>query len=244
MCKLLFLAAAIAYSCVTHAKVTVEYTKSHKLLAIVKVKGEIKYDDEVEFEKVLENVYQRGYKLKLNAVVLNTKGGNVYAAQAMGRIIRERKLNTYVPATATCASACIYLLSGGLVRMAYGTVKVHRAIHTQEIPFDKLEKEYKTSEQRTKDYISEMGLSFLLAEAINSTPYWATRELENIDKMRWGVHGTERLYEETWYRKSARERGISMQVVYDYFDKHFAECSRRAKQFEITVWDCIYSKLP
>ena len=244
MLKLLFLAAAIAFSCAVHAKVTVEYTKSHKLLAIVKVKGEIKYDDEIEFAKELENVYQRGYKLKLNAVVLNTKGGNVYAAQAMGRIIRERKLNTYVPADATCASACIYLLSGGLVRMAYGTVKVHRAIHAQDIAFDKLEKEYKTSEQRTKDYISEMGLSFLLAEAINSTPYWATRELEDLDKRRWGVHGTDRLYEETWFRKSARERGISMEVVYDYFNKHIAECSRRAREYEMTVWDCVFSKLP
>ncbi len=242
--KLVLLKAAIAFSCATHAKVTVEYTKSHKLLAIVTVKGEIKYDDEIEFAKALETVYQRGYKLKLNAVVLNTKGGNVYAAQVMGRIIRERKLNTYVPATATCASACIYLLSGGLVRMAYGTVKVHRAIHAQDIAFEKLEKEYKTSEQRTKDYISEMGLSFLLAEAINSTPYWATRELEDLDKRRWGVHGTDRLYEETWFRKSARERGISMEVVYDYFNKHIAECSRRAREYEMTLWDCVFSKLP
>ena len=133
MNKLIFLLAGIAFSCATHAKVSVEYTKSHKLLAILKVHGEIKYDDEIEFEKALETVYQRGYKLKLNAVVLNTKGGNVYAAQAMGRIIRERKLNTYVPATATCGSACIYLLSGGLVRMAYGTVKVHRAIATVHV---------------------------------------------------------------------------------------------------------------
>ncbi len=64
---------------------------------------------------------------------------------------------------------------------------IYRAVTIAFIQFDRLEEEYKTSEQRTKDYISEMGLSFLHAEAINPTPYWATREMEDFDKILWGV---------------------------------------------------------
>jgi hypothetical protein len=90
----------------------------------------------------------------------------------------------------------------------------------------------------------EISIFNLFTIWVSLRPYWATRELEDLDKRRWGVHGTDRLYEETWFRKSARERGISMEVVYDYFNKHIAECSRRAREYEMTLWDCVFSKLP
>jgi hypothetical protein len=51
-------------------------------------------------------------------IVLHSPGGSVRDAIAMARLIRERKLETAVPADGYCASACPLVLAGGVHRAA------------------------------------------------------------------------------------------------------------------------------
>lgn len=51
-------------------------------------------------------------------LVLHSPGGSVRDAVAMARLIRERQLETEVPADGYCASACPLVLAGGVERSA------------------------------------------------------------------------------------------------------------------------------
>ena len=184
-----------------------------------------------------------GYKLKLNAVVLNSPGGNGYAAMRIGEFLREKKLNTYVASGANCASACVYVLIGGVVRMAYGRVAVHRTTFTDEYPIEKLEKALRDADKKSVAYVEGMGISSLLADAILNTPNWATRQLDDRERRRWGVHGTDRIYEEMWFRKTATETKLTLDEVIKEFDKNIAACKSPPINFEMTMWDCVRSKI-
>jgi ATP-dependent protease ClpP protease subunit len=72
-------------------------------------------------------VEKRGGYIK--TVVLNSSGGSVTDAIAMGRLIRERKFATSVENGAICASACPLMFAGGVERRAgdKATVGVHQA---------------------------------------------------------------------------------------------------------------------
>lgn len=54
----------------------------------------------------------------IRTVVLNSPGGSVTDALAMGRLIRERKLATEVEAGRYCASSCPLVFAGGIERRA------------------------------------------------------------------------------------------------------------------------------
>ncbi|WP_062012020.1 hypothetical protein [Aureimonas sp. AU4] len=51
-------------------------------------------------------------------LVLHSPGGSVEDALAMGRLVRERGIETRVPADGYCASACPLVFAGGTARMA------------------------------------------------------------------------------------------------------------------------------
>src|SRR6201999_4036303 len=64
----------------------------------------------------------------IKTVVLNSTGGSVADALAMGRLIRERKFATEVEAGKYCASSCPLVFAGGVERRAgdRATIGVHQ----------------------------------------------------------------------------------------------------------------------
>lgn len=172
-----WLIVAIAFWLITtsaHAKVVIDrYTPTDKFVSI-KVVGEIQYEEEYSLEDAIETVQREKFNLKLNAVVLNTRGGNVDAALKMGRLIRKHGLNTYLAPNSECASACIFLMIGGLNRMAFGELSVHRSGVDTNSPttLEKLKKHNEDNTKEVNDYVEEMGISPLLADAILMTPNW------------------------------------------------------------------------
>jgi len=67
-------------------------------------------------EAFAAEVGKRGDYIK--TVVLNSPGGSVTDALAMGRLIRERKFATEVEAGKYCASSCPLVFAGGVERRA------------------------------------------------------------------------------------------------------------------------------
>jgi hypothetical protein len=199
--------------------------------------------DEIEFQKTLDEIKRDGYKIKLNSVVLNTRGGNSNAAMEIGKIIRKEKLNTYVGTKHRCASACIYILSSGIIRMAYGEVAVHRPTYDDDYPYEKLEESLKKSEAESMKHLMEMGMTTQLIEAIRITPSWTTWTLDDKEKRRWGVHGTERMYDELWFRTTAKAKFYDTDVVRDFFYRHNEKCTKMAKEFKMTVYDCVKAEM-
>jgi hypothetical protein len=66
-------------------------------------------------------------KLHLNAVQLDSNGGFAKSGMDIGWFIRHNNINTFVAPDSKCSSACVYILVGGIIRLAYGKVGVHRS---------------------------------------------------------------------------------------------------------------------
>ena len=239
-----WLIAAIAlwvFTTSAHAKVVIDrYTPTDKFVSI-KVVGEIQYEEEYSLEDAIETVQREKFNLKLNAVVLNTRGGNVDAALKMGRLIRKHGLNTYLAPNSECASACIFVLIGGITRMAFGELSVHRSgvDSNSPITLEKLKKRNEDNTKEVNDYVEEMGISPLLADAILMTPNWRTRELTWRDRTRWGVHGMDTIHEEMWFREASRSVKLSVPVFRNAIFDHFKHCENETKKFRSTFYECI-----
>ena len=239
-----WLIAAIALWVITtsaHAKVVIDrYTPTDKFVSI-KIVGEIQYEEEYSLEDAIETVQREKLNLKLNAVVLNTRGGNVDAALKMGRLIRKHGLNTYLAPNSECASACIFVLIGGITRMAFGELSVHRSGVDSNSPttLEKLKKHNDDNIKEVNDYVQEMGISPLLADAILLTPYWRTRPLTWRDRTRWGVHGMDTIHEEMWFREASRSAKLTVPVFRNAIFDHFKHCEKATKKFQSTFYECI-----
>lgn len=239
----IFTAVMILFSIQSIAKVKFEVINVKEKVAILKIVERIEHEEDIEFISEYNKLVTAGYKLKLNAVVLDSAGGNGYSAKRIGDFVREKKLNTYVASNANCASACVDVLIGGVVRMAYGRIAVHRTTFGAEYPADKLEKALRDADKRISEYVQAMGISSLLTDAILNTPNWATRELDDKERRRWGVHGTERMFEEMWFRKTAIETNLTLDEVQKAFYQHVSECKTPPMNFEMTMWDCVKGKI-
>ena len=225
------------------AGIYVDKVDHPKKVVVLKIEGRIKYEDDLQFQKILDEIKSDGYKIKLNSVVLNTAGGSPSAAIAIGKIVRKENLNTYVGPKHHCGSACIYILSSGIIRMAYGEVTVHRTTYEDGYPIEKLEKSLKQTDVDNANHLFEMGMSTQLVDAIRITPNYTNWTLDDKEKRRWGVHGTERLYEELWFRTTAKAKFYDTDVVRDFFYKHNAKCTKMAKEFKMTVFDCVKAEM-
>ena len=240
---LLLVSAIIAIATPSYSAIYVDKVDHPRKVVILKIEGRIKYEDEIEFQRTLDEIKRDGYKIKLNSVVLNTRGGSSNAAMEIGKIIRKEKLNTYVGLKHRCASACIYILSSGIIRMAYGEVAVHRPTFDDDYPYEKLEESLKKSEAESMKHLMDMGMTTQLVEAIRITPSWTTWTLDDKEKRRWGVHGTERMYDELWFRTTAKAKFYDTDVVRDFFYRHNEKCTKMAKEFKMTVYDCVKKEM-
>jgi hypothetical protein len=209
--------------------------------ATIAITNRIAYEDSDRFAAELDALEREGYKLLLNAIQIDTRGGNVSSSREIGKLIRKKKLNTYLSPTAQCRSACIYILSGGIIRMAYGEVWVHRTTYSEDFPIDKIESAIRRVDKDTKEHIETMGLSLLVADAIVTTPYWASRQITYQEKRRWGIHGTERIAEELWFRTTAKSLNMTTDMLMEIYSDNFKRCDAMARGFEMTQYECVYN---
>ena len=210
---------------------------------VLRVEGTMQKQDLKAFQAALAHLKGSGKKLHMDSVQLDSSGGRGHVGREMGRLIRRAKLNTYVAPGSECVSACVEILIGGVVRMAYGTIKVHRtSILRGNFTEDQLRRFLPEVDAEVAAYIKEMGLSILLTESILNTPTWALHELTEPEKLRWGVHGMERVFEEIIFRKHARELKITADEFADLYAEHFLECDKVASRFEMTIHKCVLEK--
>jgi hypothetical protein len=175
----------------------------------------------------------------MNSVVLDSIGGSGSVAKEIGKLIRSRGLNTYLPSDASCASACVDILISGTQRYAFGEVLVHRSTFFGESPDDsKVEAIVAYARKREEEYIKSMGISIMLADAIDTTESWRLRKLTEAEKKRWQVFGTDRAAEEILFNHIARSRYISRYEFIGIFKTNYEDCLVDAKDFKATVFEC------
>lgn len=221
------------------AKIIIEKVDPPRKVAIVKIIERINHEEDEEFIKVLDKLNADGYAIKNNAIVFDTQGGNSHAARAIGKLIRERRLNTFLAPSSACGSACIYALIGGVVRNVYGKVSVHRSSYGDNVPLEKIKKFTDWGDAASYQHIYEMGISHQLTDAILTTPHWTRRYLTEVELRRWSINATDRIYEEMSSRLLAAETDTSVDDVQTRLLSMIENCQDSIRSFESTQWDCI-----
>jgi ATP-dependent protease ClpP protease subunit len=103
-------------------------------------------------------------------VLLESPGGDVDAAIAIGRILRNRGAIAQIMPNRVCASACVLLLAGATNRVIPTTARVgiHRLYSASTSPKDysALQLEYRQIESKVKTYLREMNVPEALYDAM------------------------------------------------------------------------------
>lgn len=146
-------------------KMTFELLDGGKLYATGMIYVGAAEDFKAEVEK------RGGY---VKTVVLNSTGGSVYDALAMGRIIRERKFITVVENGGYCASSCPLVFAGGVERRAgeKAVIGVHQAFSPGDPGFDGARgmAEAQKISAGCQKYLAEMGVDLRLWVHAMETP--------------------------------------------------------------------------
>jgi hypothetical protein len=124
-------------------------------------------------ESFAAEIGKRGDYIK--TVVLNSPGGSVNDALAIGRLIREKKFATEVEAGKYCASSCPLVFAGGLERRAgdKAAIGVHQVatISTANAqPRDEMSAAQNIS-ARCQRYLGDMGISLQVWVHAMETPH-------------------------------------------------------------------------
>jgi hypothetical protein len=104
-----------------------------------------------------EEIDKRGSYVK--TVVIESPGGSVHDALAMGRLIRKKGFSTEVPAGKYCASSCPLVFAGGVERRAGkgAAIGVHQISTMGEAQADEMAAAQRVSAACQK-YLQEMGV--------------------------------------------------------------------------------------
>ena len=205
--------------------------------------NDIKEEDVSNLKNAISDLKTYKKKLHMNAVQLNSRGGNGGVGRDLGHIIRENELNTYVAPNNLCNSACVFVLMGGVMRYPFGEVAVHRTTYLVTPTDDKYVGYVVDNDvKKVRAYVDEMGLSTNLADAILATPNWTSRQLSDDEKIRWGVSGIDRYHEDILFNKMSRDRSITRPEVAEIFRSNYANCLVEAEAFSRTVFECAETK--
>lgn len=124
------------------------------------------------FEAFLVEVTKRGDYIK--TVVLNSPGGSVGDALAMGKLIRDKKLSTEVESGKYCASSCPLVFVGGAERRAgdkaaIGVHQVFAMAGDVSAVKDGMNEAQRVS-ARCQRYLGDMGVSLQMWVHAMETP--------------------------------------------------------------------------
>ena len=112
----------------------------------------------------------------IKTVVLESPGGSVADALAIGRLIREKKFATEVEARKYCASSCPLVFAGGVERRAgeKASIGVHQVAAVPTATAKRLRDETSVAQAisaRCQHYLSEMGVSLRVWMHAMETPH-------------------------------------------------------------------------
>jgi len=138
-------------------------------------------------------------------VLLDSPGGDGFAAMELGELLRRAKAHVFV--TGQCASACVLVLASGVVRGAAAyTVGLHRGRVTVSYADGKVKKElqpqndleaarvFREFEIAARQYLSRMGLSPLVFETMQKFERRSVYRLNNQEMRDYDVVGIEPQY--------------------------------------------------
>jgi len=186
----------------------------------VQVKGAIAPGDEKAFARAAKSI--RTLQPEMWITDLDSSGGDVDTAMAIGRIIRAG--DGAVATTTACSSACVLVYAAG-VRRAGANLNVHRVFFSSLKPGlsqTQVKAAYDAELERVRVYLKEMDVAPELMSFMQSFSPEDMHRLTSEEVERFGLGGTDPIYDE---RKTA-----AAAALYGLSSYQFREKSIEAKQ--------------
>lgn len=181
--------------------------------AHIYISGEITSRDIQALKTIIINQGYNNQNEGQPIVVLNSPGGSVPAALEMGRLLRKYLFMTVVDGGASCSSACVFLLAGGVSRNLFldGKIGLHRPRFDYqeygELSKNQASAAYEKIKKDCTDYMMEMGISNQVFFDMLQT---ASQSINFVDRnygKATGLIGSDPAWEEWVRAKSVKSQG-------------------------------------
>ena len=142
---------------------------------------------------------------------INSEGGDVEAAIAVGRQLRRIRAVVLMWDKARCLSSCVFVLAGATGRMLYGQIGIHRpyALRTDERDYDAVQQDQRRLAKLAKEYLEEMNVSPSLYDAMVTIPPEKVRLLSRTELEQFGITDVDPVEQEVLDAAEARKYGLS-----------------------------------
>ena len=174
------------------------------------ISKEIKAGD---LKKVSAYISDKPSKGNLPSVIvyLNSVGGDVNEAMAIGMRLREFQTMTIVDSKASCVSSCVLILASGVQRSVSGKVGIHRPYIGNDKAITEVEQKanYLKIEKYVKDYLSYMNINTSLYDVMFRIPPEKVRFLNDRELQDFGLNEADPYWWEAGEARSAESLGLT-----------------------------------
>lgn len=145
---------------------------------------------------------------------LNSPGGSVAAAMAVGRSLRANRITAYVEPHASCLSSCVLVFAGAVGRFGQNPlskVGIHQPyfpVPNGRVDADKVRKAYAPMLSEIRDYLKEMNVSEQLAAEMMKTAPSNVRYLTAEEQESYGLSLMDPIERETTALERAQKLGL------------------------------------
>jgi hypothetical protein len=187
-------------------------------LLVVEIRGEITDAMAVQLSQIIDKTRRRAEANKLlfnfASVELNSPGGSVDAAMAIGRIVRKEEAGAFVNRGAVCFSSCVLVLAGGSFRSFEGKIGIHRPylpVPSGDVSSQNVKATYQLMLQELRTYFREMNVADGLADAMLRINPENIRLLSEEELANYGLTGADPVAMETSDLQQAKLYGLDRQ---------------------------------
>lgn len=154
-----------------------------------------------------------GSKYGIFGIRLDSPGGDVAAAMAIGYRIREVGAIVRVERGASCASSCVLLLAAGQRRNVFGKVGIHRpySVVDNALTAQGQKDAYKNVARLINEYLENMNISQDLYERMLRIPPESIHWLSNSEMQAYGLNEDDPYVHEASNAGLAKMFGLSKQ---------------------------------
>jgi len=142
---------------------------------------------------------------------LNSKGGDIEAAIAIGRQLRRIGATTLMWDQSECLSSCVFVLAGAVRRVLAGRIGIHRPFSssTEKRDYQSVQAEQRRLAKLATTYLEEVNVSPALWDAMMRVPPERLRLLARPELENFGITELDPVEQELEDAAEARKYGLS-----------------------------------
>jgi ATP-dependent protease ClpP protease subunit len=201
-------------------RVDCNQTTKYCLIKGLTIKGEISDTTTAALSQLIETFgRQRDPNVQSNdlsgtTIKLDSPGGSVPAAMAIGRLLRMNRMTAYVKPHAFCLSSCVLIYAGAVARFGQNNlarIGIHQPyfpVPSQRVDADAVRKSYTAMLTNIRAYLREMNVSEQLADEMMKISPSSVRYLTADEQEKFGLSVIDPIERETSALEQAQNLGL------------------------------------